>query len=145
MLKYAALAFIAFLLLLFFSHYEKRKFALSKDFTWVFVEDNDTVIVNRDNEVVIGPGVILLWKYDHIILGSILKAGHDNVPVDFTIDLSANIVDTDYEEHEFWDYLKANGIKYSSADLITYFDLWSDMNKSKTERINSAWRVPGRR
>ena len=103
------------------------------DFTWERIGHNDTVIRNKDGNIIVGPGNIELWREKNFIVGMVSVDGYVE---SFIVDIDSGVVK---KGNKLSELLKNTSINVDIVDdFVSYGDLIGQWKKhGKQEMIQN--------
>ncbi len=103
------------------------------DFTWERIGHNDTVIRNKDGNIIVGPGNIELWREKNFIVGMVSVDGYVE---SFIVDIDSGVVK---KGNKLSELLKNTSINVDIVDdFVSYGDLIGQWKKhGKLEMIQN--------
>ena len=103
------------------------------DFTWERIGHNDTVIRNKDGNIIVGPGNIELWREKNFIVGMVSVDGYVE---SFIVGIDSGVVK---KGNKLSELLKNTSINVDIVDdFVSYGDLIGQWKKhGKLEMIQN--------
>lgn len=103
------------------------------DLTWERIGHNDTVIRNKDGNIIVGPGNIELWREKNFIVGMVSVDGYVE---SFIVDIDSGVVK---KGNKLSELLKNTSINVDIVDdFVSYGDLIGQWKKhGKLEMIQN--------
>ena len=122
------IALVLFLLLFCFVYFviKNKNKILLETVTWKYVGNNQSVILDRDGRLMLGPANLTIWgKYPYIV-GDCFSA--DRKSKYFIIDMVTNNI---YLYNNFQQLKKLHAIEFNLNEFVTFQDLRGQWAKSE--------------